>query len=195
MVPVHAMWTSRAQVVVLQGGLTAGPGGPVAARPRVAGVGGPRSPAGGPAGARPAGGAASGPARAPAGRFPAARGGLQRARAFALLFLEVEAGLRPRRQLIPLMAPRAFEALAPVWVRRGPARQLRQLALFAPDRGAVAAVALASTPRGRPAAVAFALRNGATGWLVTHAWRPEDGPLDLLAAHDQEEEGDDNEDW
>lgn len=183
--PVNGLGTGRTRLVVLQGSAAAAAGSPGRPEPRAAHAGLSRSPVSGPAGARPSGRAGPGP---PGAAGALSKGRLQHARTFALLFLEVEAGLRPRRQLLPLMVPRAFETLAPVWVRRGPPRQLLQLALFAPDRSGLAAVALASPPRGRPAAIAFALRHASTGWLVTHAWRPEDGPLDLLAEDEEEDD-------
>ena len=114
--------------------------------------------------------------------------GVRRAHEFAVLFLEVEAGLRPRRQLIPLMTPGAFTQLRSVWVRGAPPRRLLRLAACAAGPSTVDAVALAAPPRGRTAAIALTLRRTGEHWLVASAWRPEDGePMAL-------DDGDD-EDW
>ncbi len=137
----------------------------------------------GPAGRRP--GATSGWRALPA-QQPVPEGVL-RAYVFAMLFLEVEAGLRPRRQLIPLMTPGAFAQLQTVWVRGAPARRLLQVAACAADPVTVDAVALAAPPRGRTAAIALTLRRTPRRWLVAAAWRPEDGPPACL--------DDDADDW
>ena len=99
------------------------------------------------------------------------------ARAFAVLFLEVEAGQRSRRQLQRLMCPTLFARLDGVWLRPGtpPGRVLAvHTAAPAPGRCEVVAV----VERGpRVGALAFTLRRGAHGWRVEELCRPEDGPL------------------
>src|SRR5690606_27135368 len=84
-------------------------------------------PRGGPAGPAPAGPAGTGPGRCPQPSStwrsrPRAVADL--ARAFAELFCEVEAGLRPRAHLEAVMTPLLAARLAPVWVRRGPTAQV-----------------------------------------------------------------------
>lgn len=99
------------------------------------------------------------------------------ARAFAVLFLEIEAGQRPRQQVQRLMCPVLFARLDQVWVRPGAAPG-RVLAVHGvavtPGRYEVVAI----VERGpRVAALAFTLRRGTWGWRVDALVRPEDGPL------------------
>ena len=99
------------------------------------------------------------------------------ARAFAVLFLEVEAGLRPRRQLRRLIDPELFARLDGAWALEGnPAGRLLGLrgSVAAPGRYEV--VALVARGR-RVTALAFRLRRGAGGWQVDELCRPERGPL------------------
>lgn len=115
---------------------------------------------------------------APAAREPAERRVPRMARAFATLFLEVEAGLRPRRHVQPLLCPVVYARLSEVWVRPGMAGPGRLLSVegtwWAPGRYDV--VALVERPD-RVTALAFCLRRGAGGWRVEDLIRPEDGPL------------------
>ena len=99
------------------------------------------------------------------------------ARAFAVLFLEVEAGARPRWQLRPLMTPVLFARVSRVWVRPhlSPGRLGRILG-DQPVEGRYEAVATVHRP-GRSSALAFRLQAGPGGWRVDDLARPEDGPL------------------
>lgn len=137
---------------------------------------------GGPAGSGPGGRAGHGPTSSPtrpgaAATASAAEAELRRlVGAFAALFLEVEAGRRPRRHLEPLLTPLLWARLAPVWVRRD-------------DPGCVVAVqgmlgaggtfdAVAVVRRGvRFGALGLRLVHTRRGWRVDEVARPEDGPL------------------
>ena len=99
------------------------------------------------------------------------------ARAFAVLFLEVEAGQRSRQQLQRLMCPVLFARLDQVWVRpdAAPGRVLAVHGV-AVTPGRYEAVAVVE--RGaRVGALALTLRRGTWGWRVDAIARPEDGPL------------------
>jgi len=97
-------------------------------------------------------------------------------RAFVVLYLEVEAGRRSRRQLQPLVHPRLAAALATVWVRPGARGHVHQItgSRTAPDRFEAVAV----VRRGhRYGAVAVGLQRFGCHWRVVDAARPEDGRL------------------
>ncbi len=99
------------------------------------------------------------------------------ARAFAVLFLEVEAGLRPRQQLRRLIDAELYARLDGAWLLdEDPAGRLLELhgRTIAPGRYEV--VALVGRGR-RVTALAFRLRRGAAGWQVDELCRPERGPL------------------
>lgn len=149
-----------------------------AAGPRPSSAAVPAARPDGPAGTRPTGPAGPGPARRlPPPRTPAGRTLLlARTGGFVQLYLEVEAGLRSRRTLRPLMTPLLYETLAPSWVRPSAPGRLERLsgARTAPDR--FDAVALVS--RGpRWGAIAVRMRRRGAVWLIDQAARPEDGPL------------------
>lgn len=98
------------------------------------------------------------------------------AKAFVLLYLEVEAGRRSRRQLEPLVHPRLAAALAAVWVRPGARGHLHHMqgSRTAPDRFEAVAV----VRRGpRYGAIAVSLQRFRGRWRVVDAARPEDGRL------------------
>lgn len=99
------------------------------------------------------------------------------AKAFATLFLEVEAGLRPRKQLRNLMCPVLYARLEEVWIRDDPepARLLRVLG--GRDAPGCYDVVCTVARGGRVTALAFRLRRGVDGWKVDDLARPEDGPL------------------
>lgn len=100
------------------------------------------------------------------------------ARAFATLFLEVEAGLRPRKQLRNLMCPVLYARLEEAWIRddgEPPARLLNVLAGW--DVPGCYDVVCTVSRGGRITALAFRLRRGVDGWKVDDLARPEDGPL------------------
>lgn len=99
------------------------------------------------------------------------------ARAFAVLFLEVEAGLRPRQQLRRLIDAELYARLDGAWILDGdPAGRLLGLHGRAVAPGRYEVVALVARGR-RVTALAFRLRRGAAGWQVDELCRPERGPL------------------
>ena len=99
------------------------------------------------------------------------------ARAFAVLFLEVEAGKRSRRPLTPLMCPVLVARLDQAWVRDGQAPgTLRSIHTTFVPPGRLEVVAIVA--RGcRVGALAFRIRRTADGWRVDDLVRPEDGAL------------------
>jgi hypothetical protein len=142
----------------------------------------------GPAPARPVGPSGTGPGRAPGGApgpgtGPRGASGPSEARSLlalaetaALLYLEVEAGLRPMRSARPLLDPALLERLADVWVRGGSRRHLLRIAgrRTAPDRYDAVAVV---SDGARTGAVALGLRRTSGRWRLVEALRPEDGAL------------------
>jgi hypothetical protein len=129
-------------------------------------------------------GPGTGPA-GPAGRRPPGQGGAARdagarlrsmTSGFVGLFLEVEAGRRPRAQLRPLMTPMLYARLAEIWVRGGTPGVVEsvRVAAQAGDRADVVAI----VRRGhRWGAVSVGVVRTASGWLVDTVARPEDGSL------------------
>ncbi|QBI19190.1 hypothetical protein ER308_06315 [Egibacter rhizosphaerae] len=99
------------------------------------------------------------------------------ARAFAHLYLEVERGARPHRQLQRLLCPVLYARLPEVWVRpHAPPPQLRTVTGCRTAPGSFEAVA--TVTRGhRVGALAFRLRRTSAGWRVDELCRPEHGPL------------------
>ncbi|MBW3602531.1 MAG: hypothetical protein KY434_07525 [Actinobacteria bacterium] len=96
------------------------------------------------------------------------------ARGFAQLYLEVEAGWRPRSQLARLMTPRLYGRLLDGWVRPGaPGRVVRVRGVLA-GPGRYEAVVVVRRP-GRFGAVALSLVRSNGAWRVHDAVRPEDG--------------------
>ena len=139
-----------------------------------------RRPAG-PAGTAPDGGAGRRPGNpAPAGPPAPARPSdgrlLGLASAYAALFLEVEAGRRPRRHLEPVMNPRLAARLAPVWVRGGPPGSVLRVSGCRTEAGHFDAVAVVRRCR-RVGALCLRLVWTPAGWRVQEAARPEDGIL------------------
>lgn len=140
-----------------------------------------RSPAE-PAGNAPGGRAGRGPTSPPASSRPAGarsdrEGQLRRlTHGFTALFLEVEAGRRPRRHLEPLMTPLLYARLAPVWVRGGwPGRVIAVRGMAGADH---AYEAVAVVRRGaRYGALGLRLVRTGEGWRVDEVARPEEGPL------------------
>lgn len=98
------------------------------------------------------------------------------ARGFAQLYLEVEAGWRPRSQLARLMTPRLYVQLFDVWVRPGRPGQVVRVRGALAGPGRYEAVAVVRRP-GRFGAVALCLVRCNGAWRVHDAVRPEDGPL------------------
>ena len=139
---------------------------------------GSRRPPAGAAGAHPAG---------PAGTRPSSRTDTPRplthrltamAAGFVALFLEVEAGVRPRSHVAPLLAPMVYARLSGVWIRRGtPGRVLtvRIVAATPPGFDAVAIVRRGA----RCGAIALHFTRSRRGWLVDDVALPEHGPLPL----------------
>lgn len=142
----------------------------------------PRIGPGGPAGPAPQGPAGPRPARPDAQRGSARSAPVTDAdlaamvKAFLLLYLEVEAGRRGRRQLEPLVHPRLAATLAAVWVRPGAGGQLHQMSgsRTATDRFEAVAVVRRGDGYG---AIAVALQRFRRRWRVIDAARPEDGRL------------------
>jgi Family of unknown function (DUF6459) len=97
------------------------------------------------------------------------------ARGFAQLYLEVEAGWRPRSQLARLMTPRLYVQLFDVWVRPGRPGQVVRVRGALAGPGRYEAVAVVRRP-GRFGAVALSLVRCNGAWRVHDAVRPEDGP-------------------
>lgn len=99
------------------------------------------------------------------------------ARAFTVLFLEIEAGLRPRRHVRRLMCPVLYARLSDVWIKPG-GEVARVLSLHGQRDAPGIYDVVATVDRGsRVTAVAFRLRRGAGGWSVEDLVRPEDGDL------------------
>jgi hypothetical protein len=99
------------------------------------------------------------------------------ARAFSMLFCEIEAGVRPRRHLQRLMGASLFARLSEVWVR--PATDVAQVLTVHGTRtapGIYDVVALLDRGK-RVTALAFCIRRTSAGWRVVEVIRPEEGPL------------------
>lgn len=133
-------------------------------------------PARGVAGSAPAGGAGRRPANEHPGRRPTAGSLRDLAARFAVLFLEVEAGHRPRRQLAPLMTPLLYARVSEVWVRAGAPGTVTSVRGDAAGSDRYEAVAVVRRGQ-RFGALAFQLRRTASGWRVDDLIRPEDGRL------------------
>lgn len=124
----------------------------------------------GPAGTHP-------PGRRPEPRSRGVDQLLTMADGFVQLFVEIEAGRRPRSQLAPLMTPMLYARLADVWVRGGaPATVLSvRIAGRGPRRCDVVAVVRRGV---RCTAIALELvHHRRRGWLVSDVARPEQGAL------------------
>jgi hypothetical protein len=107
---------------------------------------------------------------------------------FAALFLEVEAGQRPRAHLEPLMDSRLVVRLASVWVRTGPPGQILSVHGI-PSPGIYDAVFVVR--RGpRVGALCLRLVQTVSGWRVEEAARPEDGRLPQPTLSDQVDKSD-----
>jgi hypothetical protein len=133
--------------------------------------------AAGPAGERPAG---------PAGTHPAGRGGghgpqprlVALAEGFVSLFLEVEAGRRPRAHLAGVMTPMLYARLSEVWVCGGAPGTV--LGVRVTGSGPRGVDLLAIVRRGRRCgAIALHMVLTKRGWLIDDVALPEHGPLPL----------------
>lgn len=149
---------------------------PVALHPSA----GPASPPhAGPAGVRPGGTAGTRPAnRSDAPRPTPAERITAMAAGFVTLFLEIEAGCRPRTHLAPLMTPMLYARLSEVWVRGGTPGSV----LLARVTGRTQAgwdVVVIVRRGGRCGAVGLQLIEGRRGWVVADVALPERGPLPL----------------
>lgn len=114
---------------------------------------------------------------------------------FAVLFLEVEAGQRPRAHLEPLMDPRLAVRLAPVWVRPGPPGRVISVSVHGvpghDGRGHGLYDTVVIVRRGpRVGALCLRLAQTVSGWRVQEAARPEDGRLPQPAVGYQLDEPD-----
>lgn len=151
-----------------------------------------RRPVAGGAGAHPAGPAGTRPRSRTDAPGAAASRVAALARGFVSLFLEVESGRRPRRQLAPLMTPMLYARLSEVWVRGGIPGCVLSVQVAGDGPSGVDVVAVVR--RGaRCGAVALRLVRSPRGWLVDDVAMPEHGPLPLPAYPvpvDQAEEDD-----
>lgn len=151
---------------------------PTAAPPQVHGTAGSR-PAG-PAGTRPAAGRAI--TRPPIGpttwTAPGSRQHVEAlARDFAVLFLEVESGRRPRRHLAKVMTPMLYARLSDTWVRGGCPGDVVRVTLLARERAHCDLIAIVRRGKRCGALSLRLLRVPGRGWLVDVVARPEDGEL------------------
>lgn len=100
------------------------------------------------------------------------------ARGFVALFLEVEAGRRPRAHLAGIMSPMLYARLSEVWVRGGSPGTVLRVRVTGWSAAGVDVVALVR--RGaRCGAIALHLTTTPRGWVVDEVALPERGPLPL----------------
>lgn len=130
----------------------------------------------GPSGAAPAGPAGT----HPSGRGDGARAGRPRllalAEGFVALFLEVEAGRRPRAHLAGVMTPMLYARLSDVWVCGGAPGSVLGVRVTGSGPDGVDLVAIVR--RGsRCGAIALHMVATKRGWLVDDVALPEHGPL------------------
>ena len=125
----------------------------------------------GPAGTRPANRA---DLRAP---IPAQRVAAL-AHGFAALFLEVEAGQRPRKQLAALLTPMLYARLSNVWVRGGAVGTVQATRVVGISHDSADVVVLVRRQQ-RCTAMSLRLRRTERGWLVDDVAVPEHGALPL----------------
>lgn len=131
---------------------------------------------GGAAGVRPAGPAGTHPTGRAQG--PSRPGVADLAAGFVGLFLEVEAGRRPRGHLAGIMSPMLYARLSEVWVRGGSPGAVLGVRVTGAGPGGVDLVALVR--RGaRCGAIALHMAVTARGWIVDDIALPEQGPLPL----------------
>lgn len=146
---------------------------PVAA----AGAGRTGGPAAGPAGVGPSGPAGTRPAnRADSARPSPSERLATMAKGFTALFLEVEAGRRPRAHLAPLMTPMLYARLSDVWIRGGAPGTVVSVRVVATSPTRCDVIALVRRGQ-RCGAVSLALTRTPRGWLVDDVALPEVGPL------------------
>ena len=133
----------------------------------------------------PPGGAAGTGPRGPAGTHPAGRaqsrsrpGITDLASGFVGLFLEVEAGRRPRAHLAGVMSPMLYARLSNVWVRGGSPGSVMGVRVTGSGPAGVDLVALVRRGR-RRGAIALHMTVTARGWMVDDIALPEHGPLPL----------------
>lgn len=136
-------------------------------------------PQAGPAGVRPAGAAGTRPANRSDSRRPAPADRIgSMASGFVSLFLEVEAGCRPRAQLAPLMTPMLYARLSDVWVCGGAPGSVL-LARVASQTDTACDVVVIVRRGQRCGAIGLRLTATRRGWLVDDIALPERGPLPL----------------
>lgn len=99
-------------------------------------------------------------------------------RAFVMLYLEVEVGLRPARHLRPLMALE-LQPVVGNCGRQGPMPEVLGVRLQS-RRGACEAVVLLQE-QDRVSALAIAVRREEMGWRVAEVRRPDEPPRPALA--------------
>lgn len=132
----------------------------------------------GPAGSAPAGPAGTHPSGRGDGARPAQPRLLALAEGFVTLFLEVEAGRRPRAHLAGVMTPMLYARLSDVWVCGGAPGTVLGVRVTGSGRGGVDLIAIVR--RGsRCGAIALHMVVTKRGWLVDDVALPEHGPLPL----------------
>lgn len=134
---------------------------------------------GGPAGNRPEGPAGTRPGARAGARPPADRLATM-VRGFVSLFLEVEAGRRPRPHLAPLLTPVLYARLCDVWVQGGAPGSVISVHVARQTPAVIDALAMVQRG-GRCGVVSLRLLRTARGWLVDDVALPERGPLPLPA--------------
>jgi hypothetical protein len=112
---------------------------------------------------------------------------------FVALFLEVEAGRRPRAQLRPFMTPMLYAQLAEVWVRTGTPGTVVAVRVAAHDASRGDAVAIVRRGH-RYGSIGVGVVRTRAGWVVDVVARPEDGALPPPAYPVPTEEPDDSAD-
>ena len=109
---------------------------------------------------------------------------------FVSLFLEVEAGRRPRTHLRPFMTPMLYARLAEIWVRGGTPGTVESVRVAGRAADHVDAVVIVRRGQ-RWGAIGVRVVRTAAGWLVDTVARPEDGELPPPAYPVPTEEPDD----
>lgn len=132
----------------------------------------------GPAGVGPAGPAGTHPGGRGEARHPSSPRVVTLAEGFVTLYLEVEAGRRPRSHLAGVMTPMLYARLSEVWVCGGAPGRVLGVRITGATPDGVDLVALVRRGR-RCGAIAVHLVRSARGWLVDDVALPELGPLPL----------------
>ena len=148
---------------------------------------------GGPAGNGPEGPAGTRPSVRVAARPPADRFATM-VRGFVELFLEVEAGRRPRAHLAPLLTPMLRARLCDVWVQGGIPGTVLNVHVVRQTSTVVDALVMVRRTE-RCGVVSLRLIRTRRGWLVDEVALPERGPLPLPAYPIAADDDDPDDDW